>query len=1109
MFFDLQQGKSILKNRKKKNKMYEGFENSAGAGGNDLDKDLNIKNKSNVDNDTELVNQLNALEDDFNLKKSDYAATYKTLMDKTQTYMTSADYKNTAINNNVYVNHVMDTTSLVPTRVGCYKSDTTNTMIPQLDLGSNITSDICKTRAADLGYSVYALSVGTDANSSTICLVGDDVNAATANGYAYRTMSPYKFVANSTANTGAFLMNGQVGIYKDSASNGVTLDTNTPGDARCATDIGGLINTTGTIATWGSNCPPNPVPLKLPKYFSITHPDGRVWNYDIANDRIRLNTGTPIELSTYDDPSVYNNNINYVGLRDSLTGTFIRHAGFNLHSNSFVANNYDFAWLFKYNEDDTFKLFNAYGGGYYIGYNADTDSVLIVPPNDPSIINWVAEVRNNDSDPTGFINAGGQIYPVQAIKTLDNGENVYMTQNGNNVFMVSAVSETSKTYQGKLDDFIPSNWNSYQTLPNGSYQFIAGIFKSDPNNPTMTFVGNIETLMNTTDISKPLDGTWQYVCSEHQSFNLGANTIFRYGYGNSFNYHQTGNGSYSGKAENSWFGDSAPGYTKIIEYFIPSTAYDFLKNLAISSNSTYYALQDPGDGTIDFYTSTDGDLSNISKLGVSTDYNFEGNYGWLLVGSPASSLVVYQIGKILPLAYTKIPANPIPSMIGNWTTYIVNKILGRNVASYVIGSEGADPSVGCAKQFSVNYKCGLGASKTIDIDAEAAGKTLQFDCASETTLCAGYRLTLGDDGKVSINDLYGNFIWATAAVNDPAALVIESYKAVNTKYGRNYLNAGETLALNEFIGSPSGNYYLIMIVDETTNNAGLQVRYTIYNCNDINTKDRVGNDKNTNFIYQINKASRDYLGKVGYINNDGALQEYSSDMIQPTSDYDLIGNYDSVGYDLSQYTAQNISTNDCNMKCSEDDNCAGYVFNQSENTCYLKNATMFPYGLRKPDSNSALYTRSKKVSNDVSCPKAINNTISADEWSKMPVGEKMQLTTLCKLGLVTSAEQADLDEKSNAVTNAATKLQNKIDDLVKNDMNLVKKLGNHVNKLQKDLKQYTSINKKIGKNENTIEGLSGFSTDTELNMISNNYRYLLFTILAIFLVGTIIKLSKK
>ena len=317
--------------------------------------------------------------------------------------------------------------------------------------------------------------------------------------------------------------------------------------------------------------------------------------------------------------------------------------------------------------------------------------------------------------------------------------------------------------------------------------------------------------------------------------------------------------------------------------------------------------------------------------------------------------------------------------------------------------------------------------------------------------------------------------------------------------GGSYVNRVYTLT-NSTTTSTAGSPQVV---------AGLKVLYTIYNCTDQTAKDRVGNDDETNFVYQINKASRDYLGKVGYINNDGALQEYSSDMIQPTTDYDLIGNYDSVGYDLSQYTAQNITINDCNTKCSEDDNCAGYVFNQSENTCYLKNATMFPYGLRKPDSNTLLYTRSKKVSNDVSCPKAINNTISADEWSKMPVGEKMKLTTLCKLGLVTSADQADLDEKSNALTNAATKLENKIDDLVKNDMNLVKKLGNHVNKLQKDLKQYTSINKKIGKNENTIEGLSGFSTDTELNMISNNYRYLLFTILAIFLVGTIIKLSKK
>ena len=63
MFFDLQQGKSILKKRQKKNNIYEGFINNdnglananANNGGDELDNDLNIKNKSNSDNDSQLV----------------------------------------------------------------------------------------------------------------------------------------------------------------------------------------------------------------------------------------------------------------------------------------------------------------------------------------------------------------------------------------------------------------------------------------------------------------------------------------------------------------------------------------------------------------------------------------------------------------------------------------------------------------------------------------------------------------------------------------------------------------------------------------------------------------------------------------------------------------------------------------------------------------------------------------------------------------------------------------------------------------------------------------------------------------------------------------------
>lgn len=1054
MFFDLQQGKSLLKKRqRKKNNMYEGFENSAtandsaSAGGNDLDKDLNVKNKSNADNDTELVNQLNALEDDFNLKKSDYAATYKTLMDKTQNYMTSADYKNTAINNNVYVNHVIDTTSMVPTRVGCYKSKTTNnSLVYQEDLGTSVTSDICKTRAADLGKSVYALQGAAPSsqpsNNVSLCYVGDDVDDAKSGGYAYKTITGYEFVTKAGSNIGGLLLNGQVGIYQDSINNVITIDTNTPlTNSICDIKLGGVINTSNTVASFGGNCPNKP-PAPPPTY-----------NYD------------------------------YIGYFDSPYNDLTSISSPNLS----VADC-----------KTTCSSIQACAGFAYA-------------PSSSTNTCWL---KNSNMYPKGS-------------KNPSNG--------GEQLFVRGSEIDNTGT-------------SGYTSL---------GCFNDRTDNPA---------------------AGWAYN-SEGRALTEIANI-------------------------------EPSGYTDVQscvdQALVMDPTYDVI---ALQSGTQCFAghLNDP--------------ISNSNLTGPR--YKM---YGSSASCGPPSGYSDGFGGPYLNSVYSivKPPPNPPPqtSLLGNYTTIIKNLITGMPLVNYIVaktstGAWEADPAVGCAKDFTANYTCGIGtdSAKTISIDGESGGKTATFDCSQESTTCAGYKLTIDDTGKIAITDVDNKQIWSTTSINDSRALPTTSFNAASGKYGRNYLNAGEFLNVNEFIGSPSGNYYLMMVGDNETMKttstasnytdmgcwnddpsrtlkggpgtadwgynpdtcyqealtrgsnvfavqdggqcftssspsddykrlgpatgcstlggsyvnrvytltnstttstagspqvvAGLKVLYTIYNCTDQTAKDRVGNDDETNFVYQINKASRDYLGKVGYINNDGALQEYSSDMIQPTTDYDLIGNYDSVGYDLSQYTAQNITINDCNTKCSEDDNCAGYVFNQSENTCYLKNATMFPYGLRKPDSNTLLYTRSKKVSNDVSCPKAINNTISADEWSKMPVGEKMKLTTLCKLGLVTSADQADLDEKSNALTNAATKLENKIDDLVKNDMNLVKKLGNHVNKLQKDLKQYTSINKKIGKNENTIEGLSGFSTDTELNMISNNYRYLLFTILAIFLVGTIIKLSKK
>ena len=84
-------------------------------------------------------------------------------------------------------------------------------------------------------------------------------------------------------------------------------------------------------------------------------------------------------------------------------------------------------------------------------------------------------------------------------------------------------------------------------------------------------------------------------------------------------------------------------------------------------------------------------------------------------------------------------------------------------------------------------------------------------------------------------------------------LALDKYKAVNGKYGRNYLLAGETIKSGEFIGSPSGNCYLMMVENtkDCTQN-GLQLLYQKTNCSTDDFKNQIGSNPEANGLYTIN-----------------------------------------------------------------------------------------------------------------------------------------------------------------------------------------------------------------------------------------------------------------
>ena len=180
--------------------------------------------------------------------------------------------------------------------------------------------------------------------------------------------------------------------------------------------------------------------------------------------------------------------------------------------------------------------------------------------------------------------------------------------------------------------------------------------------------------------------------------------------------------------------------------------------------------------------------------------------------------------------------------IGNWTPYVKDAVRGNVSTSYTIA--GHDPAYGCYKNFAASYRCGNSPNtKTINIPGEAGGQTAFFDCTAENNKCKKFRLTLGDDGNLILTDSENKQIWTSDT--HQTGLSLDEFSAKRSKYGRNYLLAGETLYLGEFIGSPSGNCYLIM--DRTPEGTGLQLKYSVMNCDDS----QYGFDTSTNGLFSL------------------------------------------------------------------------------------------------------------------------------------------------------------------------------------------------------------------------------------------------------------------
>lgn len=416
-------------------------------------------------------------------------------------------------------------------------------------------------------------------------------------------------------------------------------------------------------------------------------------------------------------------------------------------------------------------------------------------------------------------------------------------------------------------------------------------------------------------------------------------------------------------------------------------------------------------------------------------------------------------------------ASPFNVSPGNWTNEVNRSIEGKvtrgenNIQYQVTMGNESDPASGCEKSFSSSYKCGT-QPKNIDLTPEANGKYAVYDCSSEEELCFNNRVTLTDDGNVVSSNRDGTVLWQSGVAKGiDRAISYQPFYASNTPLKRNYLERGETLSRGEILGSPNGKCALRVNPDSPS---VLQVVYRVSNSIDINEK-QIGGE-GAIAVYSLEGVGSDKMGKVGYIDMNGTLREYPMSMIKYVDSYKNLGNYMSNGDIIS--THHDLSADQCKLKCNKVDRCAGFNYNDSENSCDLLENNMYPNGRRIMNEATTLYVRDKGVQSDKSCPSSIQD-IYGVQWDSFPKGDMMTPDAQCSLGAVTNQQMQELSRVRKELDDLAMAIQNNSNELSHSGETLETNSVESRKKLVKDLAEYQTLLENWEKQNKSGVSLSG------------------------------------
>ena len=440
-------------------------------------------------------------------------------------------------------------------------------------------------------------------------------------------------------------------------------------------------------------------------------------------------------------------------------------------------------------------------------------------------------------------------------------------------------------------------------------------------------------------------------------------------------------------------------------------------------------------------------------------------------------------------------------------------------------------------QLNISYKCGNKSMQSFTRNVSLGENGFTVDCWDTYKEYPSFSLNLSDDGNITIINnnkpseiLYTNSNPISNQSNTQLITISGSLKqmmpwAERPDWVASSVNGGgtltsysmgaKTLTSGQYISSPRGKCRLIF--NKTAGSAGtLTLEYSIYNVSQTLAPGTSGLDKDNNLIGNSNNYSQYYLtkvdnptvkGNVAYIDINNGLHKYPDSMLAFDSTYnEMPGSIPSpsVGTVATAGTTEPL----CKIACNSDPACAGYTYMNStckkytEGQIYPKGDRILFDGAAADAAINKTYIRNKKISDsnssDFSCNKVVNN-VNSSVYSSYPATDAMTTTQKCALGLILDPRMSILDAKSAAAVTSGGTIKTAINGIYTNQNNLKNTINTKTTAIETGLANQDAVKKKIDKYEESNNTSMATVTDTELLLVSDNYKYILWSIVTVLI----------